>query len=1254
VADRLSEWPRGDGPRRAGVSSFGVGGTNAHVVLEEPPAPATTPSVRPCELLLLSARSRDALNQATTNLAEHLRGAGDVALADVAYTLALGRRGFRERRFVVASSHAEAIAQLSEPQRAATRSYDGGRANVAFLFPGQGAQAPNMGLGLYTVDPVFRAVVDDCAERLKPDLGRDLRELLFPADTQTDDAAEALRNTAFTQPALFVVEYAVAQVLLGWGIRPSAMIGHSIGEFVSAVLAGVLSLPDALSLVAARGRLMQDLPGGSMLSVRLPAADLERRLPKDLAIASDNGPSLCVVAGSTEAVAELQRALEAEGTVCRALLTSHAFHSPMMDPVVEPFAEMVGKVRLSAPQVPFVSTLTGTWITEEQACDPRYWAKHLRERVRFREAAAELLKDEHRVLLEVGPRATLTALARQQSKLRDRLVATPTLGDSGSVDGEWKALLAALGQLWSAGVEVDWSNLFADERRRRVPLPTYPFERKRYWLDPLPRSDRPAQALDGNLLPQPAPASNGAGTALPIEPIPTFPMSVPMPESAPAAAGRKDRLVAQLREVFEDISGLEMRDVDVHATFLELGLDSLSLTQVAQQLQKTFRVKITFRELMEAFPSLDRLGDHMDQQLPPDPQAPPAATAAPAAATAPITAAAPVAVAPAALVPAPIVAGPAGDLQRVIDQQLLLMQQQLQLLAGRSASAPAVSAPASVAVAQPQAPAPALQPAAPAAAAAPAAPSNGVDAASSETEYQRTYDVKKAFGAIARINTSGTDDLTPGQRARLDAFIQRYTARTRRSKEYTQEHRSRLSDPRAVTGFRPQLKELVYQIVIERSKGSHMWDLDGNEYIDTLSGFGCNLFGWQPDFVNEAVIRQIDIGHEIGPMTPLAAEVADLICDMTGAERAAFCNTGSEAVMGCMRIARTVTGRDTIAIFNGSYHGIFDEVIVRGTKKLRAVPAAPGILPSTAQNVLVLEYGSPEALEILRARGDELAAIMVEPVQSRRPDLQPRDFLHELRGIADRSGAVYIFDEVITGFRCHPGGAQAYFGVQADLASYGKVIGGGYPFAVIAGKRPYMDALDGGHWQYGDDSKPTVGVTYFAGTFCRHPLALAAAKAALLHLKEQGPRLQETLNAKTSALAAELNAHFEAVGAPLEIRHFASLWKVFWKQEQPYGDLLFYSLREKGIHILDLFPCFLTTAHSDADVAAIVQAFKDAVAELQAAEFLPGRSEPERILFDPKAPPVPGARLGRDRSGNPAWFVPHPQNPSKYVKVDAP
>src|SRR5690606_37076588 len=225
--------------------------------------------------------------------------------------------------------------------------YDGGRANVAFLFPGQGAQAPNMGLGLYTVDPVFRAVVDDCAERLKPDLGRDLRELLFPADTQTDDAAEALRNTASTQPALFVVEYAVAQVLLGWGIRPSAMIGHSIGEFVSAVLAGVLSLPDALSLVAARGRLMQDLPGGSMLSVRLPAADLERRLPKDLAIASDNGPSLCVVAGSTEAVAELQRALEAEGTVCRALLTSHAFHSPMMDPVVEPFAEMVGKVRLS-------------------------------------------------------------------------------------------------------------------------------------------------------------------------------------------------------------------------------------------------------------------------------------------------------------------------------------------------------------------------------------------------------------------------------------------------------------------------------------------------------------------------------------------------------------------------------------------------------------------------------------------------------------------------------------------------------------------------------------------------------------------------------------------------------------------------------------------------------------------------------------------------------------------------------------------
>jgi glutamate-1-semialdehyde aminotransferase len=359
--------------------------------------------------------------------------------------------------------------------------------------------------------------------------------------------------------------------------------------------------------------------------------------------------------------------------------------------------------------------------------------------------------------------------------------------------------------------------------------------------------------------------------------------------------------------------------------------------------------------------------------------------------------------------------------------------------------------------------------------------------------------------------------------------------------------------------------------------------------------------------------------------------------------------------MGALRVARTVTGKSLVAVFSGSYHGIFDEVIVRGTRRLRSVPAAPGILPESIANVLVLDYGTPESLAVLRERADDLAAVMVEPVQSRRPDFQPVEFLQELRGLTERAGCAYIWDEVITGFRVHPGGAQARFGVKADLATYGKVAGGGMPLGIICGKARWMDALDGGTWQFGDDSVPTVGVTYFAGTFVRHPLTMAATRATLEYLKARGPALQEQVNASTDRLARTLNAHFEGVGAPLKIKHFGSLWKAFYLADHPMQDLLFCYLREKGIHIWDGFPCFLTEAHTEADVDRIIDAFKASVGEMQEAGFLPrgARKAPTPIAFDATKPPVPGARLGRDPSGNPAWFVPNPAEPGKYLKVDA-
>jgi len=1202
VADRQLDWPRGATPRRAGVSSFGVGGTNAHVIIEEAPLAAPVDPSRSQQLLVISARTPAALEVAANRLAAHLETHPEQPLADVAFTLQTGRKVFAHRRTLVASSAESAIERLRTSAQSAAPAQ--GEPSLVFMFPGQGAQHPGMGQQLYDQEPVFRAAVDRCAELLQPRLGCDLRDLLYHGTEET--AAAALRQTRIAQPAIFTIEYALAMLWQSWGIQPAAMIGHSVGEFVCAVLADVLDLESALQLIAARGQLMQDMAPGAMLAVTLAAAELEDRLRSrpSLAMAAENAPKACVASGPTADIAQLQAELEAEGIGCRQLVTSHAFHSPMMESAVPPFERLAREISLRAPRVPFVSTVSGTWILAEQATDPGYWASHMLLPVRFATGLQTLLSSGPRVLLEVGPRATLTTLARRQARDTHGHEAVASLGNT-PADDDLVALLDALGKLWIRGIAVDWRAVHGHQLRRRVVLPTYPFERQRYWAE----------------LPEPTPA-----VASPSETVPITLQEPAMPPVAPQAVSENRRIDA-LRTLIEDVTGIEVEAADTQATFLELGLDSLLLTQVVLQIQKRFAVKVTFRQVMESFRNLDELAAHIDAQLPAEPR--PKVIAASPAPIVPMT----VTAATPTLTPisAPIPVASNGTVQWVIDQQLKLMQQQLALLGASSAIAdvppPVVETVALVA--RPE-----------------SVPSTDAD----EVTGPIKYDAKKAFGAIARIHLHSNDELTPKQRGRLDAFTRRYLARTAESRRLTQLNRSHLADPRAVTGFRPLLKELVYQITVDRSAGSRMWDVDGNEYIDVLNGFGSCFFGWQPGFITEAVAAQMARGFEIGPMHPLAGEVSRLICDMTGFDRVGFCNTGSEAVLGAIRVARTVTGRSTIAMFTGAYHGINDEVIVRGTRKLKSVPAAPGILPETAENVLVLDYGTPETLEILKARANELAAILVEPVQSRRPDFQPREFLAELRRLTEASGTALIIDEMVTGFRVAPGGAQEHFGIRADIATYGKIIGGGFPMGVIAGKRAWMDALDGGHWQYGDDSTPTVGVTYFAGTFVRHPLALAAAKAVLQRLKQEGPALQQGLTDVTTSFAAELNAWFKQVGAPLEIRSFGSLWKTFYTDEHTHSDLLFLFLRDRGIHILDGFPCFFTTAHTPADVAQISQAFRESVAELQDAGFLPGAAR-QLQSFDPNTPPLPGARLGRDRDGSPAWFVPSPNEAGKYMKV---
>ncbi len=1204
VNAKHAEWPSGPSPRRAGVSAFGIGGTNCHIILEEAPVVESSAPARLSQLLVLSARTSTALELTTKNLAAHLRNCPDLTLADVAYTFQVGRRRFSHRRALVCSDVSSAADALEsfDSKRVMTAHGDDHEPSVFFMFPGQGAQYINMAASLYREEPVFRTNVDECAQALASQLDFDLREILFPEPPQTAAAERKIAETYVTQPALFVIEYALAQLWRNWGITPRAVIGHSLGEYVAACLAGVMTREDALVLIAGRARLMQQLPAGAMLAVRLAAKELEPLLDGTLSIAAINAPTLTVLSGPCEPIQALELELRKRGLGYRRLATSHAFHSEMMNPILERFSKLTEKIRFRPPQIGWVSSLTGDWITDAQAMDPGYWVRQLREPVLFAEAVGKLLKDNRSVILEVGPGISLANFTKQHPDRSAEHVVLSSLHPAreSGLDGE--SMLRSLGALWLAGVPIDWRQVNDGETRHRLPLPTYPFERQRFWISASTKSD---VQRDDDASSSVQHLSQRSSKHHPLE----ISTGVNLMKSSPAEStslGRQIELQAKLRTLFSEFSGIHPDALTCSANFTELGFDSLFLTQASGAIQRSFNVKVSFRQLLEELSTIEDLAAHLGRILPGGQKS---EVADPAVAVREPMRAQPKEVnLPSEDLHAatnghqePEVSESGAMLERILNRQLEVMSRQLDLLQNGSRS----SDGRSVLSAEPfkigvpaEAPVDSNRTAADAAATASAA----------KLVDPPEQPASPVFGPYHAITKGAQKSLTARQQKYLDAFITEYTSRTKDSKRYAQTYRAHLADPRSVAGFRSLWKELTYPIVVARSSGCKLWDLDGNEYVDLVNGFGSSLFGYGASFVTEAIEAQLRTGMEIGPQSPLAGRVAELICEATGMERVAFCNTGSEAVLAALRVARTVTGREKIALFSGSYHGIFDEVLVRSVgsgSPSRSIPIAPGIVESMVKNVLVLEYGNPQSLRTLQEHSDEIAAVLVEPVQSRRPDLQPKEFLRELRRLTRAVGIALIMDEMITGFRSHPGGVQALFSVRADLATYGKVIGGGLPIGVIAGDAKFMDALDGGMWTYGDGSFPGVDTTFFAGTFVRHPLALAAARAVLDHLKHSGVRLQETLDAKTAELVQSLNAYVEKVGAPMRIAHFSSWFCIQFTENFPLANLFFAFMRAKGVHILEGRPCFLTTAHTDEDLEHVLRVFKESIADMQNAGFLP-------------------------------------------------
>ncbi len=708
-------------------------------------------------------------------------------------------------------------------------------------------------------------------------------------------------------------------------------------------------------------------------------------------------------------------------------------------------------------------------------------------------------------------------------------------------------------ELFVKGAVIDWRAFYSGETVQKTPLPLYPFERNRCWAEAAPLSVNEGEERG---------------------------------EAVLNINQSKAHIESFLKTVISNASGIRADEIDLNAHFIGLGMDSIMLSQVKKAIADEFGEDIPMDRFFDTMNNLQSVIDYL------------AETAPTSFASAP----------PQENVPArekPVIseAQPESEhredrqehmLEKIIASQNQLIQDTLQAqlnsfnllrTSGHHSDVKEYSKAQKKSISSVE---------------------QGPPAAAGEKKLTQEA---KPYVPFQPQSLHEQGHYTAQQRQYLEDFIRKYADKTKGSKQYTDKTRFAHANNRNLSSFRSYWKEIVYPIIAERSEGSKMWDIDGNEYIDITMGFGVNLFGHHPSFITQVIDDSTRSSlPPLGPMSDVAGEVADRIRTCTGVERVAFYNSGTEAVMVALRLARAATGRKKVVAFSGSYHGTFDGVLgVASTKggAASANPLAPGILQSFMDDLIILHYNNPDSLDVIRSLGDELAAVLVEPVQSRRPDLQPKAFLKELRAITQQSGTALIMDEIITGFRIGLGGAQEWFGIQADLVTYGKIIGGGQPLGIVAGKAEFMNAIDGGTWQYGDDSYPQDEAkrTFVAGTFNTHPLTMRMSLAVLRHLQTEGEHLYEQLNQKTAYLVDQLNRCFEQSEVPIRMVRFGSLFRFVSSLD---NDLFFYHLNPKGIYVWEGRNCFLSTAHTADDIENIIQAVKDTVKDLRRGGFIPG------------------------------------------------
>ncbi|WP_026906947.1 hybrid non-ribosomal peptide synthetase/type I polyketide synthase [Paucisalibacillus globulus] len=1173
VVHQLMEWPQNGKVRRAGISSFGFSGSLAHAILEEPPTirREENRSMLPVQLMTLSAKNETALRDYLSVIKEFIKDKDEKSIRDIAYSTNISRSFLNYRFSIVGKSREELVDKIEK----ALTSEQGTIANkvkksnhkIAFLFTGQGSIYKEIAKDLYLSSDPFRKALDVCNEEFNNILSISIIEAIYGEDPQW------MNSPLYSQPIIFSIEYALTKWWDTLGVKPYAVIGHSIGEYTAACYAGLISLKDAIKMIAQRGKMMDSIDiDGKMLGILTNEENVKHAIEesgcKHVSIAAINAPENVTISGPSQEVDRVVRAIQEKHRVfINKLDIPHPYHSKLMTKYEGVYHNEIGEIKFSHPHVTMISTITGKVENIETLGNKKYWVEHLSKCVNFQESIHQARKLGVDTFIEIGGDATLSGLAHQSIKDKE-VDFLPSLR-KGLAD--YNQLFASVSKLYVKGFDFDWTTFHSFYQNRSVIIPNYPFQRKKLW--------REVNHMKNNSNPR-------------EEQLVSNKTTVEHPEQD--KGNQLDKIKLEIKEMIRVLTWLELDEIEDDLNLFMLGFDSLVLVSLNKQIDSKYHVNISLNDFFTNLDTVEKIAsyivDHADISLTDCSMEVPNLEITETSEE---------------VIPEVVTgimegdhqkeyrnANSSGDsvalhtigpIQDIFNKQIQIMDGQLEIIKNMTET---------VKLEQ-------------------------VNNSNVQVEQvkQKTPKTLNSHKQMVRDDTTFVPYKKMSlKEVRIDSLKQSYIKNVEekyvryflKSKENTQHYRNVYANNRNVAGFRPLFKEMIYQIVAEKGNGSKIEDIDGNSLLDLTMGFGVSLFGHNPSFVNEALKEELNHGMPLGPMGRLAGNVAELISELTGVERVAFYNSGTEANMVAVRIARAITGKKKIVVFAGSYHGTYDGLLglpsyeADGTPN--SIPLAPGILDSMVRDLVILPYDDENALDYIKNNANDIAGVLVETVQSRKPDVQPHEFLLDLRKITEQRDIALIFDEIITGFRIRAGGAQEYFDIQADIVTYGKVIGGGMPIGVVSGKAKYLDSIDGGMWQFGDDSVPPSEKkrTFVAGTFSHHPMAMAAATATLNHIKENQNHLYTTLNEKTDRFVTRINTYFQQNEIPMKVVHFGSLFRFVFQGD---FEIFFYGLLEKGIYVWEGRNCFISTEHSEKDIESIISAIIRTVEEMREAGY---------------------------------------------------